>query len=304
MNAVQRSVLRIGQRLLWISLLISIQRIASAFQLHTNVLCRTSHYWRNVALAAAVDENEPDLFEYFDPLLSPHAYPKGISSDSKPVELVDEDRNAGEDPFTFRSSFNVKKSFGIEIPFVLERKEERSIVDTSTTFDPTLSPHAYSTGRVPDAIVGDNDADYIHTNARVVGILLMDHGSRNSASNRRLHELAKLYEDSLQKDNDNKASSMKTIVRAAHMEIATPTVQDGIATLLELGVEEIICHPFFLSPGRHVQEDIPRIVKDAIDTLKVTIPVKTSAHIGSRTEIMIGAIHSLVSETSEILETK
>jgi sirohydrochlorin ferrochelatase len=87
------------------------------------------------------------------------------------------------------------------------------------------------------------------------------------------------------------------------MEIATPTIQDGIASLLELGVDEIVCHPFFLSPGRHVQEDIPRIVKDAIDALKVSIPVKTSAHVGSQTEIMIGAIHSLVSETSEIIET-
>ena len=28
-------------------------------------------------------DDEPDLLEYFDPLLSPHAYPKGISPDNK-----------------------------------------------------------------------------------------------------------------------------------------------------------------------------------------------------------------------------
>ena len=31
----------------------------------------------------------------------------------------------------------------------------------------------------------------------------------------------------------------------------------------ELGANQIICHPFFLSNGRHVQEDIPALMQSA-----------------------------------------
>ena len=30
-------------------------------------------------------QGEADLFEFFDPLLSPHAYPDGIAPDTKPI---------------------------------------------------------------------------------------------------------------------------------------------------------------------------------------------------------------------------
>lgn len=39
--------------------------------------CRCEH----VSMCSEGDKGEPDLFDYFDPLLSPHAYPDGISPD-------------------------------------------------------------------------------------------------------------------------------------------------------------------------------------------------------------------------------
>lgn len=65
--------------------------------------------------------------------------------------------------------------------------------------------------------------------------------------------------------------------------------------------DEIVCHPYFLSPGRHVVEDIPKIVEDAIAALKIDIPVITTDPVGSNTQLMIGAIHSLVRENSQVL---
>jgi sirohydrochlorin ferrochelatase len=67
-------------------------------------------------------------------------------------------------------------------------------------------------------------------------------------------------------------------------------------------LDEIICHPYFLSPGRHVREDIPQIVGDAITLLKIKIPVVTTDPVGSNTQLMIGAIHSLVRENSGVLK--
>jgi sirohydrochlorin ferrochelatase len=231
-----------------------------------------------VAVWASKGNNEPDLFEYFDPLLSPHAYPKGISPDQAPIEPT---------AVSPQPSVNARRNVGFRIP---EAAADRPLVDTSTTFDPTLSPHAYDKGTTPDTVVGDIDTVYMKQ--RRVGILLMDHGSKNPASNERLQEMARLYQEGCLDDS--------VIVKAAHMEIATPSILDGIEELLRAGVDEIICHPYFLSPGRHVREDIPRIVAEALETLKVEIPVSTTDHVGSNTRVMIDAIHMFVQKTTTV----
>ena len=88
------------------------------------------------------------------------------------------------------------------------------------------------------------------------------------------------------------------IVRHAHMEIAEPSIKDALASLLEEGVDEIVCHPYFLSPGRHVKEDIPELVAEATKSLQIKIPIVTTEPVGSQTDIMIRAIHSAVKKTA------
>jgi sirohydrochlorin ferrochelatase len=78
-------------------------------------------------------------------------------------------------------------------------------------------------------------------------ILLVDHGSRRSAANEQLEEVARLI----------RARDPGRIVRVAHMEIAPPTLADGIAECVAAGATEIVVHPYLLAPGRHSQEDIP-----------------------------------------------
>eukprot|EP00540_Astrosyne_radiata_P021866 CAMPEP_0116834524 /NCGR_PEP_ID=MMETSP0418-20121206/7037_1 /TAXON_ID=1158023 /ORGANISM="Astrosyne radiata, Strain 13vi08-1A" /LENGTH=146 /DNA_ID=CAMNT_0004464089 /DNA_START=214 /DNA_END=655 /DNA_ORIENTATION=- len=130
------------------------------------------------------------------------------------------------------------------------------------------------------------------TKKKKVGVLLMDHGSRNKASNLRLHELARLYQDSMGNDES-------FVVQAAHMELAEPSIPQGLNTLVSQGVDEIVCHPYFLSAdGRHVSEDIPRIVQDSIESLSISIPIRTTQPVGSNTDIMLQAIHSLVQGTA------
>jgi sirohydrochlorin ferrochelatase len=68
--------------------------------------------------------------------------------------------------------------------------------------------------------------------------------------------------------------------------------------------DEIICHPYFLSPGRHVREDIPQIIEEAIASLQIEIPVITTDPLGTNTQLMLGAIHSLVRENSQLLKSK
>lgn len=150
----------------------------------------------------AADE-EPDLFDYFDPLLSPHAYPDGIDPTHKPkeIKIADEDREA---------------------PTRLHKRSTESAVDPTQVFDPTLSPHAYPKG-TPSAVVGDENI----VAKKRVGILLIDHGSKKQASNDRLEELARIYQENVESN---------VIVKAAHMEIAEPSIPDGLEMLLDEGV--------------------------------------------------------------------
>mmetsp|Transcript_46064 Transcript_46064/g.112491 ORF Transcript_46064/g.112491 Transcript_46064/m.112491 type:complete len:140 (+) Transcript_46064:695-1114(+) len=135
----------------------------------------------------------------------------------------------------------------------------------------------------------------------------MDHGSRNEASNKRLQAMAQLYQlnlDMTTGGSSGSSSNTAMIVRAAHMEIAKPSILDGLQTLLDAGVDEIVCHPYFLSPGRHVVEDIPEIIDGAVRDMKIGIPVRTTDPVGSNTQMMLGLIHSSVTSTSQVLRNE
>ena len=47
------------------------------------------------------------------------------------------------------------------------------------------------------------------------------------------------------------------------MEIAQPTISQAIAACVARGATTVIVAPYFLSQGRHVQQDIPALVQEA-----------------------------------------
>ncbi|MCP4035960.1 MAG: cobalamin biosynthesis protein CbiX [bacterium] len=81
-------------------------------------------------------------------------------------------------------------------------------------------------------------------------ILLVDHGSRRDEANEHLAGVARAVQQ----------RAPELLVEFAHMELAEPTIAQAIARCVEAGVSEIVVHPFFLGPGRHSREDIPRMV--------------------------------------------
>lgn len=84
-------------------------------------------------------------------------------------------------------------------------------------------------------------------------ILLVDHGSRRDEANAQLDRVAGLLRD----------RCPDRIVEIAHLEIASPTIAEGIARCVDGGATEIIVHPYLLAPGRHSREDIPAQAKAA-----------------------------------------
>lgn len=86
-----------------------------------------------------------------------------------------------------------------------------------------------------------------------VAVIIVDHGSRKSEANNLLMEVAGKYK---------KLYNIE-IVEAAHMELSEPTISTAFRKCIDQGAKKIICHPFFLSKGRHVQEDIPEMMRAA-----------------------------------------
>ena len=88
-------------------------------------------------------------------------------------------------------------------------------------------------------------------------LLLVAHGSRRAASNDEVRELAQRLA--------TKAGERYGMVDAAFLELAEPSIPDGIQCCIDRGAEEVVVLPYFLSAGRHVAEDIPNEVQVKIE---------------------------------------
>jgi sirohydrochlorin ferrochelatase len=86
-----------------------------------------------------------------------------------------------------------------------------------------------------------------------LGVILVDHGSRRAESNDLLLEIVEQFA----------TASALPIVEPAHMELAEPSIATAFARCAERGARTIVVFPYFLLPGRHWHEDIPRLTAAA-----------------------------------------
>ena len=102
------------------------------------------------------------------------------------------------------------------------------------------------------------------------GVLVVAHGSRNSEANDAVIALAERLKVLLETG----------LVEAGFLELAKPSIPEGIGALAAKGVEELIVYPFFLARGVHIKKDIPRIVEEAVALLGRELPYKILEPLG------------------------
>jgi sirohydrochlorin ferrochelatase len=90
---------------------------------------------------------------------------------------------------------------------------------------------------------------------RKKALIIVDHGSTVEEANETLAEVTKLLK------SDEKCGF--DIIRFCHMELAEPTVSQAFDECVAEGASHIVVHPFFLVPGKHSKQDIPRMVAEA-----------------------------------------
>lgn len=87
------------------------------------------------------------------------------------------------------------------------------------------------------------------------GVIIVDHGSRRAESNQMLEEIARLFAA--------RFAGKYEIVEPAHMELAEPSIATAYAAAVKRGAQRVLVCPFFLGPGKHWNQDIPRLTADA-----------------------------------------
>ena len=99
-------------------------------------------------------------------------------------------------------------------------------------------------------------------------LVLIGHGSRLEAANEEVRRLALQLETKLDRP-----------VFPAFLELAAPTLPEAIDLALGKSPREILVLPYFLTQGRHVQEDIPAILAAKAKAYPET-PIKLLPYLG------------------------
>ena len=83
-----------------------------------------------------------------------------------------------------------------------------------------------------------------------IGLVVFAHGSRVTAANDAVRAVA---------EEASRRAAMP-VYRTAFLELADPTLAGAVEELAAKGVRRILVTPYFLTMGRHLTEDLPRLM--------------------------------------------
>ena len=106
-------------------------------------------------------------------------------------------------------------------------------------------------------------------------ILMIAHGSRRAEANAELRTIAEAL----------RSRGRYAIVRVSYLELAEPNIAAGGESCVEAGAADVILLPFFLSPGRHVVEDLTA-ARDALAQKFTAVRFVLAEALGSHPSIL------------------
>ncbi|WP_455200364.1 sirohydrochlorin chelatase [Kaarinaea lacus] len=107
-------------------------------------------------------------------------------------------------------------------------------------------------------------------------LLIVAHGSRREKSNDEVRLLAERVSNQDGVDFDD--------VSAAFLELAEPSIPEGLEACIKRGATNIVVFPYFLAAGRHVVEDIPEEIAPVVVKYP-DVNVSVAPHLGQATEL-------------------
>ncbi len=119
----------------------------------------------------------------------------------------------------------------------------------------------------------------------MTSLIIVAHGSRREASNDEVRELtSKIREEAYDFD----------YVESAFLELADPSIPEGIRAAIVKGHKRVVVLPYFLSAGRHVTDDIPakiQVVQDEFPEVEIYLAPYVGAAAGI-VDLLLGQANS------------
>lgn len=91
------------------------------------------------------------------------------------------------------------------------------------------------------------------TGGRSIGLIVFAHGSRVSAANDAVRSVAR----------EASRQAGLPVYETAFLELADPSLGEAITALAARGIRRILVTPYFLTMGRHLTEDLPKLLAEA-----------------------------------------
>jgi sirohydrochlorin ferrochelatase len=117
-------------------------------------------------------------------------------------------------------------------------------------------------------------------------LLIVAHGSRRSESNIEVEQLTQVIRE--------KTLGKYLSVSYAFLELAEPPISKAIDKCVQQGATDILLLPYFLSAGRHVQQDIP----EEMTAKQIQYP-----HINIRVTSYLGAAKGIADMMLSLIES-
>lgn len=105
------------------------------------------------------------------------------------------------------------------------------------------------------------------------GYAIFAHGSRVEAANEAVREVARRFGD----------EGGFPLVEACFLELGMPSLGEAADALIARGADRIVVVPYFLTPGRHVQRDLPALVsgiRQRHPGIEVSVAESLDGHAG------------------------
>jgi sirohydrochlorin ferrochelatase len=88
----------------------------------------------------------------------------------------------------------------------------------------------------------------------MTGFVVFAHGSRIEAANEAVRAVSAGIAETLGAGGD-------TIVETAFLELGTPDLPGAVESLIQRGAARVVVIPYFLTLGRHMERDLPALVR-------------------------------------------
>lgn len=108
-------------------------------------------------------------------------------------------------------------------------------------------------------------------------LLVLAHGSRVEKSNQEIIDFSDQLSEKIHSSFDR--------IEPCFLELTAPRFKDIIAQVAEDGATEVVIYPHFLAEGRHVRDDIPKVVQ-RFQKHYPEVVVKVEPYLGQQTALL------------------